>query len=162
MAAWLAVGRNRAVVSHESALDLLELSDVIPNSIHLTVPRSIRNLPKLPGVTIHTTTRPILHEDVRTVEGIRVTSAVRTILDAAEWGTAPDQVQYAVWDALRYHFVTPSRLLDAAGDRRMWVNDLVQSAVEWMGPRLGEPNRRECPLADRVSAPGAARARGSD
>jgi predicted transcriptional regulator of viral defense system len=43
LAAWLAVGKDRAVVSHESALDLLDLSDVIPDTAHLTVPRSRRN-----------------------------------------------------------------------------------------------------------------------
>src|SRR5712691_1895997 len=37
--AWLAAN-GEAVVSHESALDLLGLSDVIPDRIHLTVPRS--------------------------------------------------------------------------------------------------------------------------
>src|SRR5579875_1262323 len=55
LAAWLALGRDVVVVSHDSALDLLDLSDVIPDAVHLTVPRSRRNLPKLPGVKIHTT-----------------------------------------------------------------------------------------------------------
>src|SRR5512133_706176 len=35
LAAWLAVGKDVAVVSHESALDLLDLSDVIPNVAHV-------------------------------------------------------------------------------------------------------------------------------
>src|SRR5947207_832146 len=58
-AACLAVGPDpdTAVVSHESALDLLDLSDVIPNEVHLTVSRARRDLPRLPGVRIHTTTR---------------------------------------------------------------------------------------------------------
>jgi predicted transcriptional regulator of viral defense system len=34
-AAWLTVGMKRAVVSHESALVLHGLSDVIPNTVHL-------------------------------------------------------------------------------------------------------------------------------
>src|SRR5919202_4674544 len=40
LAAWLAAGRDVAVVSHESALDLLGLSDVVPDVVHLTVRRS--------------------------------------------------------------------------------------------------------------------------
>src|SRR5690242_3560592 len=63
LAAWLAVGRDAAVVSHESALDLLGLSDVIPDAVHLTVSRSRRNLPVLPGVMIHTTTKPLAAGD---------------------------------------------------------------------------------------------------
>ena len=31
LAAWLAVGKDVSVVSHESALDLLDLSDIIPD-----------------------------------------------------------------------------------------------------------------------------------
>src|SRR5260370_22623138 len=57
-AAWLALGRDRAVVSHESALDLHELSDVIPDAVHLTVPRSRRYLPSLSGVPLPTPTNP--------------------------------------------------------------------------------------------------------
>ena len=37
---WLAVGKDTAVVSHESALDLLDLSDVIPNAARNSHPHS--------------------------------------------------------------------------------------------------------------------------
>jgi hypothetical protein len=40
----LAVGKDAAGVSHETALDLLDLSDVIPDTVHLTVPRTRRGL----------------------------------------------------------------------------------------------------------------------
>src|SRR5215218_8190838 len=46
-AAWLAVGKDIAVVSHESALELWELGDLIPDAVHLTVSRNRRNLPHL-------------------------------------------------------------------------------------------------------------------
>src|SRR5947209_2538283 len=64
LAAWLAVGKEIAVVSHESALDLLDLSDVIPNAVHLTVPRSRRSFPSLPGVKIHTSSRRLRPSDL--------------------------------------------------------------------------------------------------
>lgn len=75
-AAWLAVGKDSAVVSHESALDLWDLSDVVPSSVHLTVPRSYRSRAKrsLPGVVIHTTSRPLFGDEVRRQQGIRLTS----------------------------------------------------------------------------------------
>src|SRR3990172_11685374 len=53
VAAWLRAGTD-AVVSHESALDLFGLSDVIPNAIHLTVPRARRKLARTAGVVVHT------------------------------------------------------------------------------------------------------------
>src|SRR5919106_1869964 len=59
LAAWLAAGRHDAVVSHESALDILGLSDVVPERVHLTVPRSRRYRSTSPRVAIHKTTRPL-------------------------------------------------------------------------------------------------------
>src|ERR1700674_1505664 len=35
---WMAVGAEKAIVSHASALALLELSDNIPDRVHLLVP----------------------------------------------------------------------------------------------------------------------------
>ncbi len=93
LAAWLAVGKDTAVVSHESALDLLDLSDSIPDAVHLTVPRSQRKTPSIPGVKVHTTDRPIGPGEREHREGMAVTSATRSILDAAEKGAGPEQIQ---------------------------------------------------------------------
>src|SRR3989442_13049990 len=57
LAGWLAVGRDDAVVSHESALALLGLSDVVPDRVHLTVSRARRGRKAPPGVRMHTTTQ---------------------------------------------------------------------------------------------------------
>src|SRR5437879_4038032 len=56
-AAWVGTGEH-AVVSHESALYLHELSDIIPRWIHLTVDRRRRHLRPLPGVKLHTRIDP--------------------------------------------------------------------------------------------------------
>jgi predicted transcriptional regulator of viral defense system len=130
VAAWLAVGKDGSVVSHESALDLLELSDVIPNATHLTVPRTRRNLPDLSGVRIHTTTRSFGPLDVVQHEGIRVTSATRTILDAAETGSGPEQIEMAIWQALDRGLAVKARLIEAASTRSGRVRRLVVGAVK--------------------------------
>lgn len=128
---WLALGKDSAVVSHESALDLLELSDVIPRAVHLTVSRERRNLPNIPGVKVHTTTRPFGPLDVVTREGLRVTSASRTILDAAEWGTAPDQIEMAIQQAIARGLATRTQLARDASDRSQRVQELVRNALLW-------------------------------
>src|SRR6266540_4557955 len=51
---WMAVGMEKAVLSHESALALLDLSDNIPDHVHLLVPRRYRGLRRPPGVVLHT------------------------------------------------------------------------------------------------------------
>lgn len=129
MMAWLAVGKESAVVSHESAMELLDLSDVIPTAIHLTVPRSRRHLPDLPGVTIHTSTRALEAGDVTLRDGMRVTSVARMIADVAETGTGPEQVKLAVGQALRRGQTTRRRLEVATADRSRRVRDLIAGAA---------------------------------
>lgn len=133
LAAWLALGKDAAVVSHESALDILDLSDVIPEAVHLTVPRSKRNLPSMPGVKIHTSFRTIGAEDVIVRDGMSVTSATRSILDAAEAGAAPEQIEIAVAQAVDRGLTTPERLRDHAIDRGRRVASLISQALRKVG-----------------------------
>lgn len=135
IATWLAAGKDEAIVSHESALDLMELSDVIPDSIHITVPRSRRYRTSFPGVTIHTTTRDIQRSDTTVVEGIRISNATRSIVDSADYGTAPEQVISAVKQALDRGLTTKSRLLDAAKKSGSRVRALIGDAIETTNKR---------------------------
>lgn len=134
MEAWLTVGRDVAIVSHESALELLGLSDVIPNAIHLTIPRSKRYLRHPPGTKIHTTTSPPLSSDVTVRDGIRLTGVARTIFDAAEAGTAPEQVEMAVMQAITRGLTTLGRLEVEAERRSMRVKHMVSQAVDRLAP----------------------------
>ena len=129
VAAWLAVGRDSAVVSHESALDLWELTDLIPEAIHLTVPRSRRNLPKLPGVRIHTTTHPFVPGDLWRVEGMRATSPQRTLLDAASTGTSPEHVIVGVRQAQAKGWIDEARLRAEAQDRGSRIIEMIELAL---------------------------------
>ncbi len=128
VAAWLRQAPD-AVVSHESALALLGLSDVIADAVHLTVPRIRRRLVTQPGVVIHTSTRPLAEADVVSRKGVRVTGPERTIVDVAEIGVAPDQVVAAVRGALDRSMTTASRLREAARRRGLRVQGLIDQAL---------------------------------
>jgi predicted transcriptional regulator of viral defense system len=128
-AAWLALGRESAVVSHESALDLYELSDVIPDAVHLTVPRSRRYLFALTGVRLHTSTKPLDPSEIVERDGVRVTTPARSILDAADTGVGPEQIEMAVRQALGRGLVTAEQLRKGAADRPRRVNKLVEGAL---------------------------------
>jgi predicted transcriptional regulator of viral defense system len=130
LAAWLAAGKDVAVVSHESALDLLELSDIIPDAVHLTVPRSRRSIPAAWGVKIHTTERPVGPSERWIREGIAITSPTRSILDAAETGADPDQIERAVVQAVGRGLATSEALLRAAGERSRRVARLIEGGLE--------------------------------
>ncbi len=105
---WMAVGAEKAIVSHDSALALLGLSDNIPDEIHLLVPRRYRGLRRPPGVVIHT--RPD-DEKVGTIsrEGMPATTPARTLVDVAD-ELQPEQVAMAVQQALSLGLVTRRQL----------------------------------------------------
>lgn len=130
IAAWLGSGRENTVVSHESALDILGLSDVVPEVVHLTVPRARRYRFASLGVAIHTTTRRLAKSDVVVRDGVRVTAPARSIIDAAQAGTAPEQIMAAVGQALDRGMATESKLLGVAKTRGGRVERLVRQVLE--------------------------------
>jgi len=105
---WLAVGPEKAIVSHESALALLELSDNIPEDVHLLVPRRHRGLRRPLSVVLHT--RPD-DEEIGTVwrDGMPVTLPARTLVDAAA-DLQPEQAAMAVQQALTRGLLTRRQL----------------------------------------------------
>ena len=132
VAAWLHQAPD-AVVSHESALEVLDLADTIADRVHLTVPRSRRRLVPQEGVVIHTTTHPLAPADTVSRRGMRVTAPARTIADVAAAGVAPDQVTSAVHTALGRGMTTPSLLREAASSRGRRVQRLVEAALSGAG-----------------------------
>lgn len=112
---WMAIGADRAILSHESALALLDLSDNIPDAVHVLVPRRSRGLRRPSGVVIHT--RPD-DEDVSTVwrEGLPLTGPARTLVDVADV-LQPEQATMAIQQALRRGLLTTGQLEEEATRR---------------------------------------------
>jgi predicted transcriptional regulator of viral defense system len=129
-AAWVPLRDAGAVVSHESALDLYELSDLIPDLVDLTLPREKRGQRPRPGVRLHTTEHPLDAGDLDDVMGLPVTRPERTIIDAFEAGSQPDQLEMAVRQALAEVLTTPRRLRAAAARRSPRARAFVERAVE--------------------------------
>lgn len=103
-------GVVQAVISHESALQAYELSDVLPSETHLTVPRGFRKKPP-EGVVLH---RGELQEgDVRERDGYRITTPLRTLLDVAASSLSPEHLETAAQEALERGLVRRSRLEEA-------------------------------------------------
>jgi len=109
---WMAVGAEKAVLSHQSALALLDLSDNIPNAVHLLLGRRYRGVRRPAGVVIHT--RPD-EEQVDTVwrEGLLLTAPARTLIDVAG-ELQPEQLEMALWQALGGGLLTLRQLEEEA------------------------------------------------
>jgi predicted transcriptional regulator of viral defense system len=130
VAAWLATGKDVAVVSHDSALEWLGLSDVVPDTIHLSLPRARRFHTSGPGVTVHTVSQPLGRDEVIRRDGLPLTSAARTIVDVARTGTAPEQVIAAVHQAIKRGLATRDGLEMAARRGGERVARLIRQAIE--------------------------------
>lgn len=129
-AAWLAVGKDIAVVSHESALEVLGLSDIIPHKIELTIPRDQRYRKPPEGITVHTSIHPIQREDIVYRDGLPTTSPARTIVDVTESGTSLEHVEVAVEQALNQGTTSVRRLRDHSSGRSLRVRDAISDAIE--------------------------------
>lgn len=114
MVGWLAVGRDVAVVSHQSALEVHDLSDVIADEIHVTVPRSRKDRIRVEGVHVHTTVREFEPLDVVSREGMRITSPIRTVLDIDEAWFSLEHIEAAARQVIQRGQATPAMFYERA------------------------------------------------
>ena len=90
-------GIPQAVVSHDTALVVHGLSDIMPARIHLTVPRGFRKRVP-PGCVLYR--QALLPEEIESRMGYQVTTPLRTLLDVADSGLSQEHLNRAVSDAL--------------------------------------------------------------
>ncbi len=111
--AWLALSAADGVVSHVSALELHDLTDLIADEVHITLPRDKRGITVLEGVYAHFSARPVTGRDRRTVRGIPVTGIERTLTDVLRSTGWTEQTSEAITRALARGQTTAKRLTDA-------------------------------------------------
>ncbi len=89
-------GQPQAVISHESALSIHALSDIMPSKIYFTVPPGFRKkTPK--GCVIHR--GRISDNEKEQREGFYITNPLRTIIDSAESDFSIDYLEQAIREA---------------------------------------------------------------
>lgn len=123
--AWLEAGPD-SVISHDSALALYELSDVLPAAIHVTVPATASR--RHPGLRLHT--NQISAQEITHYDALPVTTVARTIADVALAGLADELVEQAVQEAVQRGLVTPELLTAAAASRGPRVRTIIRRALE--------------------------------
>ncbi len=123
--AWLQAGAD-AVISHDSALALYELSDLLPDRIHVTASRTASRRRR--GIQMHT--KKLDQEDVTRYEGLPVTTVERTLVDVSASGLADEQVRQALQEALRRGLVTRESLLQLASSRGGRIKRLIDETLQ--------------------------------
>jgi predicted transcriptional regulator of viral defense system len=118
---WWLWSRNRqdqpqGVYSHQTALSLHELTDVMPSRIHMTVPGTFRRSAAIPkSLILHMSNLPPF--DIEQVDGVPVTKAFRTLMDVAESGGLPlPDLQLAFAEATRSGKITRAEIAIAKTD----------------------------------------------
>lgn len=111
--AWL-WSEQAGVISHQTALSLHELSDALPEQIHLSLPKQWeqRRLRVPRGVTLHYANVPSRQRTW--VGAVPVTSVVRTLNDCARSGVSPELLRQGATDALRRGLAKIDELGDVA------------------------------------------------
>jgi len=103
-------GNPQGIFSHQTALSIHELSDVMPARLHITVPPGFRRNSALPAVlTLH---RAILPEsDVELRQGYSVTRPLRAIIDLLLDGSeSQDHLALALQQGLDRGLITQTEL----------------------------------------------------
>lgn len=123
--AWLSAG-EKAVLSHESALLLYGLTDLLPVEIHLSVPRTASR--RLPGVRFHTAR--LEAEEITRRQGLPVTTLPRTLADLIRSGVAEEHVRQAVQQALERGLTSRAALEEEAHRRGGKIARQFRAALE--------------------------------
>ena len=109
--AWLWTDRE-GVISHQTALSLQGLSDVLPAEIHLTLPLTWRQrrfrVPE--GLVLHHAHVP--RQERSWIDAVPVTSTHRTLNDCALAGLSPDLLRQAAKQALARGLATKVELVE--------------------------------------------------
>jgi predicted transcriptional regulator of viral defense system len=123
--AWLRAGLD-AVISHESALAVYELSDVLPGEVHVIVPRTASRRKR--GMRLHT--NRLAPDEVTERAGLPITTVPRTIADVIASGVSQEQVEQAVREALQRGLTTNEKLLVQAARRGGRVSRVLRSLLQ--------------------------------
>jgi predicted transcriptional regulator of viral defense system len=126
---WSLWSKNRAgaclgIYSHQTALSLHDLTDVMPAKLHMTVPKSFRRNSKIPAqLVLHYADVP--ESDTGIAHGVRTTTPLRTILDLLSAGEIPtSMLRQALREGLRRGVIRRSEISGAQrplrGDKKIF------------------------------------------
>jgi predicted transcriptional regulator of viral defense system len=125
-------GNPQAVFSHETALRLHGLSDLMPEKVHMSVPRGFRKRSPR-GVVLHK--RDLEEGDVDEWNGFRVTTPLKTILDAVSSSeVSPEHLESAVRGAVVHGLARRKRLHEELSrleddERRRIAEEAIHEAM---------------------------------
>jgi predicted transcriptional regulator of viral defense system len=119
--AWL-ITSPHSVISHESALAVYELSDVLPEAVHIIVPRTASRRRR--NIRLHT--NRLEPDEITTRNGLPITTVARTIADVSGSGVASELIAQTIQEALKRGLVSEVDLRIQAKRRGGRAKQIIQ------------------------------------
>ena len=113
---WYLWSRNRkdipqGVYSHATALMLYDLSDIMPEKLHMTVPKYFRRNQSIPKI-LKIYKQDLPDSDIKFYYGVKITTPIRTIIDVIEENIiSKDLIRQAISEALRKGLIISKKKL---------------------------------------------------
>jgi len=115
-----------SVISHDSALAVYDLSDILPTQTHIIMPRTGSR--RREGIQLHT--HKLQEDEITQREGFRITTVERTIADVILSGASYQHIQQAIQEALQRGLTTEKKLRKQAERRKGRVEKYISQIIE--------------------------------
>ncbi len=119
-----------AIVGFQTALYIYDLSDIIPDEIHLILPRTSSR--RRPGIRVHNV--KLKQGDTTVWEGFNITTVARTIVDVAQSHHDDSQIRLAIQQTLLKGLTTKEKLISHAARSTNNVQKMIHSVVAKVSP----------------------------
>jgi len=97
---WLQTDR-RGVISHETALHILDLCDILPSHLHVTVPPGWTPQERQLTADFEIRYGEVPQSDLRWLGAVPHTGPLRTVRDCIEVGVSPELIEQAIAEGIR-------------------------------------------------------------
>jgi predicted transcriptional regulator of viral defense system len=116
--------KPQGVYSHQTAISLHGLTDLMPSRLHMTVPRGFRrSAASRKGLNLHHADVPDYDREL--IDGVPVTNALRTLLDLVNAGDVPvGDLRAAYRQAVKSGQITRAQI--AAAEKSVQWRDVMR------------------------------------
>jgi len=119
----------QGVFSHETALDIYDLSDNIPAKLHITVPKSFKKGSAIPP-TIELNYEDLDVGDINVKNGIRITTPLKTIVDIiARQNLTEDLIKQALLQSIERGLILRSEVRNPTITGPEWAKRQLQALL---------------------------------
>ena len=110
-------GVPQGIWSYDTALDIYELSDIMPSKMHMTVPKRFRKGIQIPQM-LHLHFADLEEADFEVHQGFCVTTPIKTLVDVTEEGSLSDElIIQAIRDALKKGLISRRKLTEVSTEQ---------------------------------------------